>query len=30
MKKIYYEKQGRKYVPVAEYDNVSPRGQAGL
>lgn len=20
-KKIYYEKQGRKYVPVAEYDN---------
>ena len=21
MKKIYYEKQGRKYVPVAEYDN---------
>jgi len=22
MKKIYYEKVGRKYVPVAEYDNV--------
>jgi hypothetical protein len=21
MKKIFYEKQGRKYVPVAEYDN---------
>lgn len=21
MKKIYYEKQGRKYVPVSEYDN---------
>jgi hypothetical protein len=21
MKKIYYEKQGRRYVPVAEYDN---------
>jgi hypothetical protein len=21
MKKIYYEKKGRKYVPVAEYDN---------
>ena len=21
MKKIYYEKQGRKYVPLAEYDN---------
>jgi len=21
MKKIYYEKQGRKYVPVAEYDS---------
>ena len=21
MKKIYYEKQGRKYIPVAEYDN---------
>ena len=21
MKKIYYEKNGRKYVPVAEYDN---------
>lgn len=21
MKKIYYEKQGRKYVPVTEYDN---------
>lgn len=22
MKKIYYEKQGRKYVPVAEYDST--------
>jgi hypothetical protein len=21
MKKIYYEKQGRRYIPVAEYDN---------
>ena len=21
MKKIFYEKQGRKYVPVSEYDN---------
>ena len=21
MKKIYYEKKGRRYVPVAEYDN---------
>jgi hypothetical protein len=21
MKKVYYEKQGRRYVPVAEYDN---------
>lgn len=21
MKKVFYEKQGRKYVPVAEYDN---------
>jgi hypothetical protein len=21
MKKIYYEKRGRRYVPVAEYDN---------
>ena len=21
MKKVYYIKEGRKYVPVAEYDN---------